>query len=58
MDAHDIHYSGLTFEFLGKFMAEAGFRNIQRVPEFNEFKDTSSLRFGGVLISLNIEARK
>jgi predicted SAM-dependent methyltransferase len=58
MDAHDIHYSGLTFEFLGRFMAEAEFRNIQRVSEFNEFKDTSSLRFGGVLISLNIEARK
>jgi len=58
MDAHDVHYSGLTFEFLGQFMAEAGFRDIMRVPEFNEFNDTSSLRFGGVLISLNMEARK
>jgi predicted SAM-dependent methyltransferase len=57
-DAHDIHYSGLTFEFLGTFMAEAGFRDIKRVPEFNEFKDTSSLRFGGALISLNMEARR
>jgi predicted SAM-dependent methyltransferase len=58
MDAHDVHYSGLTFDFLGQFMTDAGFREIRRVPEFNEFNDTSSLRFGGVLISLNMEARK
>jgi predicted SAM-dependent methyltransferase len=58
MDAHDVHHCGLTFEFLGTFMAKAEFRDIRRVDEFKEFKDTSSLRFGGVLISLNVEARK
>jgi predicted SAM-dependent methyltransferase len=58
MDAHDVHASGLTFEFLGGFLAEAGFRDIKRVPDFNEFDDTSKLRFGDVPISLNMEARK
>jgi predicted SAM-dependent methyltransferase len=58
VDANDIHYCGLSFAFLGGFMKEAGFRDIKRVAEFNEFKDTSSLRFAGVLISLNVEARK
>jgi len=57
-DAHDVHCSGLTFDFLGEFMREAGFREVKRVPEFGEFNDTSSSRFGGVLISLNMEARK
>ena len=57
-DAHDIHHSGLTLEFLGGFLQQAGFREIRRVDEFKEFNDASSLRFIGVLISLNIEARK
>src|SRR5262245_2340068 len=57
-DPHDIHYSGLTFEFLGGTLVEAGFREIKRLEEFNEFNDSSSLRFAGVLISVNIEARK
>ena len=30
----------------------------RHVPEFGLFNDTSSLRFGNVPISLNIEARK
>src|SRR5262245_32717595 len=55
VDAHDVHYSGLTWEFLANFLARAGFRDIKRAEEFNEFKDASSLRFGNVLISLNIE---
>lgn len=58
MDAHDVHHSGLTAEFLGHFMLKAGFRDLKRVAEFNEFQDTSSLRYEGVLISLNMEARK
>ena len=57
-DAHDVHHSGLTWEFLGGFLQEAGFREIKRVEEFNEFNDASSLRFAEVLISLNIEALK
>jgi predicted SAM-dependent methyltransferase len=55
---YDVHYVGLTLEFLGEYLQEAGFRDIRRVPEFGLFQDTSSLRFAGVLISLNVEATK
>jgi predicted SAM-dependent methyltransferase len=55
---YDVHYVGLTFEFLGTFLQEAGFHDIRRVQEFGLFQDTSTLRFGGVPISLNVEARK
>ncbi|HXW26911.1 MAG TPA: methyltransferase domain-containing protein [Xanthobacteraceae bacterium] len=58
LDEHDIHHCGLTFEFLDNFMHFAGFREIKRVAEFKEFDDTSSFRFAGRLISLNVEARK
>jgi predicted SAM-dependent methyltransferase len=56
--AYDVHYAGLTFEFLAEYLQQAGFRNIRRVPEFGLFDDTSSQRFAGVLISLNVEATK
>jgi predicted SAM-dependent methyltransferase len=55
---YDVHYVGLNFEFLGGFLHDAGFRDIRRVPDFSVFNDTSALRFGNVLISLNVEARK
>jgi predicted SAM-dependent methyltransferase len=55
---YDVHHVGLTFEFLGGFLSGAGFRDIMRVPEFGLFNDTSSQRFGGVLISLNMQAWK
>lgn len=58
IDAHDVHYAGLTFEFMQDYLARAGFRDIQRVREFNLFKDTSTLRFEGHLISLNMTAYK
>jgi predicted SAM-dependent methyltransferase len=54
----DVHYVGLTFEFLEGFLHAAGFRVIQRVAEFGLFKDASALLFHGVPISLNVEARK
>jgi predicted SAM-dependent methyltransferase len=57
-DAADSHQSGFTYAFLSGFLQTAGFRKIGRIPEFNEFKDTSSFRFGDVLISLNVEASK
>lgn len=56
--AYDVHYVGLSFEFLTAFLQEVGFRDIQRVSEFGLFDDASSLRFGDVPISLNVEARK
>lgn len=58
MDQHDIHYAGLSYEFLSAFLAGAAFTNIRRVAQFGIFDDTSSLRFKGVLISLNVEAEK
>jgi predicted SAM-dependent methyltransferase len=58
MTAYDVHYVGLNFEFLGEYLHNAGFRDIKRVPEFGLFKDTSTLVFADVPISLNVEARK
>jgi predicted SAM-dependent methyltransferase len=55
---YDVHHVGLSFEFLGGYLHEAGFRDIRRVPEFGLFKDTSTSLFSGVPISLNVEARK
>ena len=58
LDDHDVHYSGLTFEILGGIMRKAGFKNLKRVPTFDEFDDASSQYFAGVLISLNIDSYK
>lgn len=54
----DIHYTGLNFEFLSGYLHESGFTNIRRVAEFGLFDDTSTLKFAGVPISLNVEARR
>jgi predicted SAM-dependent methyltransferase len=56
--AYDVHYAGLNFEFLSAFLHATGFRDIRRVAEFGLFNDTSTLLFGTVPISLNVEARK
>jgi len=58
VDAYDFHKVGLIEPFLAKFLNRAGFRSYKRVPEFNIFKDTSSLRLGEYLISLNVIATK
>ena len=55
---YDYHKTGLNQEFLVLFLSEAGFQHIERVPEFNIFQDTSSLKFGEVLISVNLIAYK
>lgn len=56
MDEHDYHLVGLNFDFLHSFLITAGFQSLERVEEFNMFDDTSSLRFDGQLISLNVVA--
>lgn len=56
--SYDVHYVGLNFEFLEQFMREIRFREIRRVEEFGLFKDASSLRYGDVPVSPNVEARK
>lgn len=60
MDPHDVHYTGMFYEYLGAMMHGAGFRDITRVAEFGEFADNSSLRAqpGNVLVSLNVQAWK
>jgi FkbM family methyltransferase len=55
---YDVHYTGLNFEFLGGLLHQAGFREIRRVQDFDLFKDTSTLRFANVPVSLNVEAWK
>lgn len=57
-DAYDFHKVGLTFEFLCGFLKGAGFLYATRAPEFGLFNDTSSMRFLGQLISLNVIAHK
>lgn len=57
-DAHDFHKVGFTWEFAQYFLGNAGFSGIRRVREFGIFNDASALKFAGVLISLNVEARK
>jgi predicted SAM-dependent methyltransferase len=56
--AYDVHYAGLNFEFLQAFLQEVGFRNVRRVVDFGLFEDASTLSFGDVPISLNVEATK
>jgi len=58
VDKYDHHSVGLNGEFLATYLDQSGFTNIERVKEFNIFKDASSGKFGGVLISLNVIAEK
>lgn len=58
IDAFDFHKVGLTFEFLCHFLGQAGFPAATRVAEHGLFEDTSSMRFLGELISLNVIAHK
>jgi len=58
VDEYDYHYVGLNGDILASFLSDAGFTNLKRVKEFNIFDDTSSGKFKGTLISLNITAEK
>src|SRR5262245_348763 len=57
-DPFDYHKVGLTWEFLCSFLTRAGFHSASRIPEHGLFNDTSSMRFYGQLISLNVRADK
>jgi len=57
-DPYDVHYVGLTFEFLKKFLEDAGFQSVTKVETFGEFADSSEQRYAGALISLNVAATK
>ncbi len=58
LDAHDYHRAGLSWEFLGSYLASAGFTDIKRVRNFDMFDDASRTKFGDVPISLNVKAAK
>ena len=57
-DKYDYHVIGLNFDFLCVYLAQAGFKKIQRVKDFGLFNDTSKMVFKGVPISVNVEAEK
>ena len=58
VDQYDYHVVGLNEEFLGYFLAGAGFVNIQRVAGFGLFEDASTMALKGIPISLNVLAEK
>jgi predicted SAM-dependent methyltransferase len=58
IDAYDFHHVGLTHEFLGRYLYEAGFSRVERVKRFGLFNDASELVVRGELISLNVVAYK
>ena len=57
-DPHDFHKWGFTAESLGRYLQTAGFTEIMRVETFGLFEDSSALRLGPALISLNVTAQK
>ena len=57
-NAHDIHYTGYDFELLWNYLMAVGFREVKQVSELGLFRDTSSLKFKGYPISLNVVAKK
>ena len=56
IDRYDYHLTGLNDEFLAHFLHTAGYVNISRVHDFGLFRDTSTMMFQGVPISLNMMA--
>jgi predicted SAM-dependent methyltransferase len=55
---YDVHKVGFDFNILTSYLTKVGFRDCQRVEEFNLFQDCSSMRVLGNLISLNVIAYK
>lgn len=58
MDEHDVHYVGLSWEFLRDYLLQAGFSRVERVQEFGLFNDSSRAVHAGRAISLNVIAYK
>jgi predicted SAM-dependent methyltransferase len=54
----DVHKVGFDVDTLAMYLGEVGFQSYDVVPEFNLFKDCSSLRILDTLISLNAIATK
>lgn len=58
IDAFDLHKAGLWTDSFAAMLHAAGFIGISRVESFGLFQDASAATYGGVPISLNLEAHK
>jgi predicted SAM-dependent methyltransferase len=54
LDPHDFHHVGLWQEYVGRMLAEAGFRQVNQVGQFGLFQDSSTAHVRGRYISLNV----
>jgi len=57
-DPFDFHKVGLWADYLAGLLHATGFIDIRRVESFGLFEDGSKATFGGVPISLNLQAHK
>lgn len=57
-DDYDYHKVGLTYDILGVFLNEAGFKSFRRVDSFGMFNDCTATTFDGKSVSLNVIAMK
>jgi hypothetical protein len=57
-DEHDFHYVGFDDNTLPSILSQHNFCNLKRVDNFNIHQDTSSMKYQGRAISLNIVGRK
>ena len=57
-DPFDYHKVGLIEDFLKNDLGKTGFSRFDRVETFDIFDDSSSMRIGGHLISLNVIVTK
>lgn len=58
VDAYDYHMAGIDERFLATELQAAGFSTGRRVQSFDLFEDSSTIRFLGVPISLNMIATR
>jgi predicted SAM-dependent methyltransferase len=56
-DEYDFHYVGFTYDMLAEMLMSFDFCDVQRVGDFNIFRDTSTTIYQGRHVSLNILAR-
>jgi hypothetical protein len=57
-EPHDFHKTGFSLGTLVGILTAHGFTGFRRVDDFGLFKDTSTLVWGGVPISLNVQCTK
>lgn len=55
-DQHDQHKVGFDTDILVSYLHAAGYCNMTQVDNFGLFDDTSTMRYKGVPISLNVQS--